>query len=135
MASSGFYAKARHDGRSLGLPDPRIAVFTHPLGGLSEDQIVDRSRELYDSMRVQLARIPETPAPPQTASAQRIQAPAEPAELQAWFFNRGLSDGLPVIPPTPKAVSMMVEGSGRRGEALIGIVPPRGGVATVEQIA
>ena len=134
-ASSGFYAKARHDGRSLGLPDPRIAVFTHPLGGLSDDQIVDRSRELYDSLRVQLARIPVAPATPHTTSAQRIQAPAEPTELQAWFFNRGLSDGLPVIPPTPKAVSMMVEGSGRRGEALIGIVPPRGGVATVEQIA
>jgi hypothetical protein len=135
LASSGFYAKAQHDGRALGLPDPRIAVFTHPLGGLSDDHIVARSRELYVSLRGQLARVPAAPVPPHTTSAQSVQAPAEPAELQAWFFVRGASDGLPVIPPTPEAVSKMVVGSGRRSEDLVGILPPRGGVATVEQIA
>jgi hypothetical protein len=62
-------------------------------------------------------------------------APADPAELQSWFFERGSSDGFPVIAPTPEAVANMVEGSGRRGEDLVGIIPPRGGVGTVEQIA
>ena len=68
-------------------------------------------------------------------SAQRILAPADPAELQAWFFERQSSDGFPVIAPIPEAVAKMVEGSGRRGQDLVGVVPPRGGIATIEQIA
>jgi hypothetical protein len=135
LASSGFQAKARHDGRVLGLPDPRIAVFTHPLGGLTDEQVVARSGELYVGLRAQLARTPAAPSPAPISNALRVEAPAEPAELQAWFFDRGSSDGLPVIPPTPQAVAEMVRGSGRRGEDLIGIVPPRRGIATVEQLA
>lgn len=135
LTSSGFYAKARHDGRSLGLPDPRIAVFTHPLGGLSDPQVIDRAAQLYESLREQLARTPARSEPSAAAQAQRLRAPADPAELQAWFFERGSSDGFPVIAPTPEAVARMVEGSGRGAQDLIGIVPPRGGMATVEQIA
>jgi hypothetical protein len=67
--------------------------------------------------------------------AQRLLAPADPGELQIWFFERGASDGFPVIAPTPDAVATMVQGSGRDGNQLIGIIPPRGGVATIEQIA
>ena len=137
LTSSGFYAKARHDGRALGLPDPRIGVFTHPLGGLSDAQVIERAAQLYESLRVELARVPASAPPPVAVAAnvRRDPAPADPAELQAWFFERGLSDGFPVIAPTPAAVAKMVEGSGRGGQDLVGIVPPRGGIATVEQIA
>jgi hypothetical protein len=135
LASSAFYPKARHDGRALGLPDARIAEFTHPLGGLSDQQIVDRVGKLYEKLRVELAKVPAPAAASEATSAQRILAPADPAELQAWFFERRSSDGFPVIAPLPEAVARMVEGAGRRGQDLIGVVPPRGGIATVEQIA
>jgi hypothetical protein len=135
LASSAFYPKAQHDGRALGLPDARIAEFTHPLGGLSDQQIVARAGKLYERLRVELAKVPAPAAAPQTTNAQRILAPADPAELQAWFFERQASDGFPVIAPMPEVVAKMVEGSGRPGQDLVGVVPPRGGVATVEQIA
>jgi hypothetical protein len=112
-----------------------MAVFTHPLGGLSDQQIVDRAGQLYVSLRAELARVPAPPAAPPTTGADRISAPADPVDLQAWFFERGLSDGFPVIAPTCAAVAQMVDGSGRHGRDLVGIMPPRGGVATVEQIA
>jgi hypothetical protein len=135
LTSSGFYAKALHDGRALGLSDPRIAVFPHPLGGLSAQQINERAAKLYESLRAALAKVPAPPAARETPTAQRVLAPADPAELQAWFFERRSSDGFPVIAPTPEAVARMIEGSHRRGRDLLGVVPPRGGVATVEQIA
>lgn len=135
LASSGFYAKARHDGRALGLHDPRIAVFTHPLGGLSDAQVIGRAEELYKNVQKELSREPAMAPPPPAPSAQHIQAPSDAAELQTWFFDRGVSDGFPVIAPTPEAVARMVAGSGRVAQDLIGAVPPRGGVATVEQIA
>jgi hypothetical protein len=117
------------------LPDARIATFTHPLGGLSDQQIVDRATKLYENLRAALETAPAPAAAPQPPIAQRVLAPADPAELQAWFFERRSSDGFPVIAPTPEAVAKMIEGSGRRGQDLVGVVPPRGGVATVEQIA
>ena len=55
--------------------------------------------------------------------------------MQLWFFERQLSDGLPVIAPTAAAVAEMVKGSRRSSGDLVGIVPPRLGVGTVEQIA
>ena len=134
LTSSAFQAKALYDARALNLPDARIAVFTHPLGGLSDQQVIERAAKMYDSLRAALAKAP-APAAPQTASAQRMLAPADSAELQAWYFERRWSDGFPVIAPTSEAVAKMVAGSGRRGEDFVGVVPPRGGVATVEQIA
>jgi hypothetical protein len=135
LTSSGFYAKARHDGRALGMADPRIAVFAHPLGGLSEQQVAGRAVQLYESLRKELARVPQGSGVAHKVSAQQLQAPADPSALQTWFFERGCSDGFPVIAPTPEAVARMVEGSGRRGEDLVGVIPPRGGIATVEQLA
>jgi hypothetical protein len=135
LASSAFHAKALHDARALGIPGARIAVFTHPLGGLSDQQLTERADKLHQSVRQQLDRIPAPTVTPLAKSAGRLAAPSDPTELQSWFFERQLSDGLPIIAPTPDAVARMVEGSKRRGQELAGVVPPRGGVATIEQIA
>ena len=51
------------------------------------------------------------------------------------LFARGVTDGLPVVPPTPERVHAAVAASGRRGDELIGIVAPANGRATVERIA
>ncbi len=135
LASSAFYPKALHDARALGLPAARIAVFTHPLGGLSDHDIVERSAKLYEDVRQQLTQPAPTPTSVQVSTLSRLQAPADPQDLQAWFFERHWSDGFPVIAPTPEAVAAMVKGSGRPGHDTVGVVPPRLGVATVEQIA
>jgi hypothetical protein len=136
LASSAFYPKALHDCRTLGLPDARIAEFTHPLGGLSDEQLQERAGKLYESVLKQLKKAPVLrPQEAPTAGAERLQAPAKPADLQLWLFEQGLSDGFPVIAPTLAAVAEMVGGSRRSGSELVGIVPPRLGVATVEQVA
>jgi hypothetical protein len=51
------------------------------------------------------------------------------------LYARGVTDGLPVVPPTPARVRAAVEASGRAGDELIGLVAPRLGRATVEKIA
>lgn len=50
-------------------------------------------------------------------------------------YDQGWTDGLPVIPATPESVQRFVAASGRAGDDLIGILPPRKGRATVEVIA
>jgi hypothetical protein len=51
------------------------------------------------------------------------------------LFARGVSDGLPAVPPTAERVRAAVAASGRRGDELIGLVAPADGRATVERVA
>ena len=59
-------------------------------------------------------------------------------ELNEWpelSYRFGLTDGLPTFPPERSAVESLVAGSGRGGDELVGRIPPRGGLATVEAVA
>ncbi|HUZ84515.1 MAG TPA: hypothetical protein VMU66_07465 [Gaiellales bacterium] len=49
------------------------------------------------------------------------------------MFERGFTDGLPVVPPTPERVEAML--AGRDREASLGTVPPAHAEATLERIA
>ncbi|MBI4610371.1 MAG: hypothetical protein HY726_15350 [Candidatus Rokubacteria bacterium] len=51
------------------------------------------------------------------------------------LYTRGVTDGLPVVPPTRSRVEGAVAASGRAGDELIALVAPRDGRATVEKIA
>jgi hypothetical protein len=51
------------------------------------------------------------------------------------LYARGVTDGLPVVPPTRERVAAAVAASGRAGDALVALVPPNFGRATVEKIA
>ena len=51
------------------------------------------------------------------------------------YFENGWTDGLPVVPPTEELVLGMIAASGRDPLDVLGVVPPRLGVATVEAVA
>ena len=48
---------------------------------------------------------------------------------------RGVTDGLPVVPPTSERVAAAVAAAGRPADGLVALVPPNFGHATVEKIA
>ncbi len=52
-----------------------------------------------------------------------------------FMFERGLTDGLPVIPPTPERVKRMLTGTRRDPREVIAALPPNMGPATIEKIA
>src|SRR5712664_3330250 len=68
-------------------------------------------------------------SPPTTLPEQAPPAPTDD------FYARGLTDGLPIVPPTRERVQAAVEASGRAADELIALVPPNFGRATVEKIA
>ena len=51
------------------------------------------------------------------------------------LHDRGLTDGLPVVPPTPERVVAMLEHTSRDPQDVVGVLPPYGGEATVEKVA
>jgi len=68
-------------------------------------------------------------------TSERIEVPEDVLEVSRVFYERGWTDGLPIIPPTEERVWGMVRGSGRDPDEVIGLVPPRWAEATVEKIA
>jgi hypothetical protein len=50
------------------------------------------------------------------------------------LHERGLTDGLPVVPPTPERVVAMLEHTSRDPQDVVGVLPPYGGEATVEKV-
>ncbi|MEQ8483244.1 MAG: hypothetical protein RIB46_02675 [Pseudomonadales bacterium] len=80
--------------------------------------------------------------------AARLQAEAEGSPLRArrieigrdddemeFLFDQGMTDGLPVVPPTPERVLRMLAGTARDPQEVVAVMPPNMGEATVEKIA
>ena len=66
--------------------------------------------------------------------SRRIEFAALEDEFEA-AFDRGWSDGLPVVPPTEARVLRMLEGTKREADDVVATIPPNLVEATVEQVA
>ena len=60
---------------------------------------------------------------------------ADLADWPEYALAHGLTDGLPVYPPTPDRVAALVAASGRPGDVVLGAIPPADRIATVEAVA
>ena len=66
--------------------------------------------------------------------SRRVELAALEDEMEA-LFDRGWTDGLPVVPPTPVRVLRMLEGTDRAPDDIVTIVPPDLVECSVEKIA
>ncbi|MEA3214646.1 MAG: hypothetical protein QOJ19_802 [Acidimicrobiia bacterium] len=66
--------------------------------------------------------------------ARRLELALLEDEMEA-LYDRGWSDGLPVVPPTEGRVLQMLEGTTRHPQETVAVIPPSLVEATVEKIA
>jgi hypothetical protein len=66
--------------------------------------------------------------------SRRIDVP-DPEDAIEIAYDRGWSDGLPVVPPTPYRVARMLSGTARHPHDIIGLIPPNLAECTVEKAA
>ena len=66
--------------------------------------------------------------------ARKIEL-AESEDIMEACFERGWSDGLPLVPPTPLRVTRMLSGTDRSADEIVGSVPPDNRPCTIEKIA
>lgn len=57
------------------------------------------------------------------------------SEFFDLYYEKGWTDGLPVYPPTERAVQAMLRFTDRKPGDIVAVLPPRNGAATVEKIA
>ncbi len=67
-------------------------------------------------------------------TSRRIEIGSGEDEIEA-LFERGWSDGLPLVPPTEERVLRMLQGTTRDPKEVVGLVPSDLAEATVEKIA
>ncbi len=60
---------------------------------------------------------------------------ADHDDIYEFLFDQQVTDGLPVVPPTPERVERMLSGTSRHPDEVIGKIPPNYAPATVEKIA
>ena len=60
-----------------------------------------------------------------------------PDTIQAieYFFQQGLTDGLPVVPPTPEAVAAFLEAGGLASDEVLGTRESRNWIVTAQKVA
>ena len=66
--------------------------------------------------------------------ARRVELGEAEDAIEAGF-DRGWSDGLPVVPPTPERVIRMLGGTRRAPDEVVGVIPPDLAPCTVEKVA
>jgi hypothetical protein len=69
-----------------------------------------------------------------TLKSRRVELAALEDEVEA-LFERGWSDGLPLVPPSERRVLAMLEGTSRRADEVVAVVPPDLAPCTVEKVA
>ncbi len=67
-------------------------------------------------------------------SSRRVEVATLEDEIEA-MFDRGWSDGLPLVPPTEARVLRMLEGTTRAPDEVVAVVPPDLVECTVEKVA
>ena len=60
---------------------------------------------------------------------------SDPAELIEAYYERGWTDGLPVVPPTEKSVADMLAAAGLHADHIIGTIPARSTVVVARKVA
>ena len=139
MSSSTFANDAMSAASSKGMPVVRIVPETI----VSESTVVEDieaavkavfnnvvavlTKPLTDDEKAPKRREPENPP--------RIVFKGTLAEVNQFFYQRGWTDGLPIIPPTEEAVAEMMTGTDLPADHLVEKLEPRLGKATIEKIA
>ena len=72
---------------------------------------------------------------PQTAKTPRVAFKGSLQDVNRFYYRKGWTDGLPIIPPTEEAVAEMMTGTDLPRDHIVATLIPRKGKATVEKIA
>ena len=127
---------------------PAIRYVVHDIPDLAYLDKVDKPIYLQNVLPQKVAAVlddvvdrltapltPEETEPKKKQELPRILIEGSLEEVNKFFYQRYLSYGMPIIPPTEEAVNRMMEGTDLPPDHVVGLIPPKRSKATVEKIA
>jgi hypothetical protein len=109
-----------------------------PMCSVIEDIETGVAAAMDDTIKALTEPLTEEEKSPKSSTPEepsRIIFKGNLEEVNRFFYRRGWTDGLPIIPPTEEAVAEMLTGTDLPSDYMIGKLLPRLGKATIEKIA
>jgi hypothetical protein len=134
-----FVNDARSAASSKGMPNVRIVLESVVSECSVKEEIEVGIGSVIDEVVAALTKPLTTeeksPQPAAIENPSRIVFKGSLEEVNRFFYKRGWTDGLPIIPPTEEAVAEMLTGTDLPPDHIVATMVPRLGKATVEKIA
>ena len=139
LVNEGFVHDARSAAAGKGMPGARFVSQSVPCECTVPEKIERGVREamgdIIAALTVPLRPEEVTPPPRPTDATRGAVFSGNLQEVQRFFYKRGWTDGLPIVPPTRAAVDEMLTATDLPPDHIVGKMIPRLGKATVEKIA
>jgi hypothetical protein len=139
LVNHGFVHDARSAAASKGYPSARFVLTNIPCECTIPEKIAATVQEVIPdvvlALTTPLKQDEISPSPRPTEVTRGAVFSGDLAEVQRFFYKRGWTDGLPIMPPTREAVDEMLTGTDLPADHIVGKMIPRLGKTTVEKIA
>jgi hypothetical protein len=138
LANKGFVTDAQSAASSRGMPGIRIVgesiACESTVKTEIEEGVAAAMKDLVEGLTRPLT--PEEKSPKQeTGRTPRVAFKGSLQEVNRFYYSKGWTDGLPIIPPTEAAVAEMMTGTDLLPDHIVATIIPRKGKATIEKIA
>ncbi|MEJ2108586.1 MAG: hypothetical protein P8Z37_01490 [Acidobacteriota bacterium] len=138
LANPGFVRDAESAASNNGMPVLRILHLNVACESTVAEDIDAGTTEALPRIEEALTKpLTDEESDPQWPSEtpDRIAFEGNYEEVNKFFYRKGWTDGLPIVPPTEEAVTEMLTGTDLPPDHVVATVIPRHGKATVEKIA
>lgn len=145
-----FASLGRAEAEALAVPGLPFVVIPHPMDRLKKEEVQEIAEKAFPEIIYVLTQPTQKLAAEyreKHRSSQSIfkrkgifakgteEAQGSIAAANRLYYERGWTDGLPIIPPTEKELKKMLRYTDREPEEVIAVLLPRRGKATVKKMA
>lgn len=138
IANEHFESDWKMAARTKGVPGTRYVLTSLPSNCVEVDQCEAAAEQMIDKLIDALTR-PLTEAEkgpaPEELKVERVACTGTLQEVNQYFYEREMTDGLPIMPPTEAAVEEMLTGTDLPPDHIVTNILPEMRKATVEKIA
>jgi hypothetical protein len=138
LANNGFVTDAQSAASSRGMPGIRVVgesvACESTVKSEIEEGIAAAMKDVIEALTRPLSSDEKSPKQ-QTGKTPRVAFKGSLQDVNRFYYNKGWTDGLPIIPPTEEAVAEMLTGTDLPPDHIVATLIPRKGKATVEKIA
>jgi hypothetical protein len=138
LANKGFVTDAHSAASSKGMPGVRVVAETvaceSTVAADIEAGVAAVMQDIIGALTKPLTADEKAPKS-KAVKLSRFAYKGNLEEVNRYFYGKGWTDGLPIVPPTEKAVAAMLTGTDLPADHVVAKIIPRLGKATVEKIA
>jgi hypothetical protein len=136
LVCEGFFGQAAATAVGLGMPNLPLAMIPGHPGAQSIEEIRENvlnvtARQVIDNLLAQ----PEVIVMADEPSSRDIVFRGTFEEVNAYFYEREWSDGLPIVPPTLAKIDAFLSYTDRDPDEVLGIVLPASRAVTIWAVA